>query len=188
MKDFSALFGLGKLCVRMNVYKGRYVNIPMTQDTRFYSDLTYDTATDRLKQVHVRGVTITVNQPEPQVTEFRLDLHKPTPIGTFIMAQLKGTIQPTRDNQIQVAYQTYAYSRKMLWFVPTVGISISVVLLILLPSSMSPIISAPGVASILMVLFWITMGSEVRKDDRFRLEELLERMLEKRSAMMVWQA
>ena len=160
----------------------------MTQDTHFYSNLSYDTATERLKRVNVRGVKITVKQPQPQMTLFRLDLKQSTPVGTLIAAQLKGTIQPIQGNKIRVVYQMRPFSRILLWLVPAIGISLSVLLLILLPPAMIPIISAPGVASILTVLFWSTMGSDIRRHDQHRLAELLERMLEKQTAMMVWQA
>lgn len=163
-------------------------NNPMTQDTHFYSNLAYDTATDRLQQVAVRGVTIRVQQPELNVTAFRLDLHQSTPIGTIVMAHLKGTLRSMPDDRIMVAYQTGAFSPTMRWLIPIVGISLSLLLLFILPASMSPIISAPGVIGILTVVFWSTMGSDLRREDRSRLRQLLERILEKQTTMMVWQA
>ena len=160
----------------------------MTEDTRFYSNLSYDTATHRLQHADVRGVTISVTQPTPEITQFRFDLQTQTPIGTWIMAHLKGTIQEARGNQLEVTYQTRAFSHRSLWLIVALGLSLSVILFLLLPSSMVAIISAPGIASIMLVLFWSVLGEDVRKNDQFRLQELVERMLEKHTTMMTWQA
>jgi len=160
----------------------------MTQDTRFYSNLPYETATNRLQHVNVQGVNISVKQTEPQTTEFRLDLQKQTPAGTLIMAHLKGTVQEVKGGKIQVAYQTYAFSANSLWMLIAGGMTLSFTLLLLLPTNLTPIISAPGVISIMIVLFWSILGDDIRKDDRFRLEELIERMLEKHTTMATWQA
>lgn len=160
----------------------------MTRDRQFYSSLPYDIASDRLRQINVRGVNITVDEPQPDVTQFRLDLTKKTPIGTIVSAHLVGTVRPIANNKIQIAYYTRAFSRYIRLLLPAVGLSLSLILFLILSPEMAPIISAPGAASILIVLFWSLMESDIRKNDQFRLQELIERILEKQTTMLTWQA
>lgn len=157
------------------------------ENSHFYSPLAHDIATDRLRHAAVKGVNITVTQDESNMTRFRLDLQKNTPMGNVVMAHLIGTIEPVDDTQIQITYQTHAFSNQTISLVAMVGIVISLALFFVLPTEFAPIVSAPGIAGILIVVFWSMLGTDVRQGDQFRLQELIERMLEKQTSMMTWQ-
>lgn len=161
----------------------------MTQLDRFYSTLPFDVATNRLQNVRVQGVTINVTPTDTDILEFRLDLHKKTPFGiTLVMAHLDGTIrQAQEDGKTHITYQTYPLSRNSIVLIPTIGIVTTVLSMILLPPELALIASVPGIAGALFALFWNMLNSDFRKNDQFRLQELIERMLEKHSSMATWQ-
>jgi hypothetical protein len=155
----------------------------------FYSIIPFALAIDRLQNVRVKGVSITVTPTDTDTVEFRLDLQKKTPVSmTLIMAHLDGTIRQVQDGKIHIAYQTHPLSRNSKVIIPAIGIAMSALLAISLPPEFAPIASAPGVAGALFALFWNMLSSDFRKDDQFRLEELIERILEKSSSMVIWQS
>lgn len=159
----------------------------MSHNLSFYSALPYQIATDRLKNAKVRGVHINLRETDNTSAEFVFDLLQELPVGRLTTAHLKGTLEVTQGRNIRIEYETGALSHQTVFIVPVIGITITVMLMILLPPELVPIASMPGIASILFSLFWGTFNDEVRKGDQHRLKELLERMLEKNTIMATWQ-
>jgi hypothetical protein len=160
----------------------------MTELDRFYTALPFAIATDRLKNAKVNGVNITVKPVDSHEVDFHLDLRKKTPLGiTLTMAHLDGTLQQGKDGKTQVSYQTHPLPRHSNVIIPAIGIILTVILLFTLSPELAPIASVPGIAGVLFALFWNMLNGDVLANDRFRLTELLERMLEKQSSMATWQ-
>jgi len=161
----------------------------MTQLDRFHSTLPFDTATNRLKNVRIQGVDITVKPIGDDTVEFRLDLRKRSPFGIpLTIAHLNGTLRRGKDGNTQITYQTHPLSRYSVMIITSIAIMITGLLIFILSPELAPIASVPGIAGVLFALFWNLLNSDVRAGDRFRLEELLERILEKQSSMATWEA
>ncbi len=161
----------------------------MAHTQNFYSPLPYNVATDRLKHAKVRGVHINLNEADSHSSEFILNLLQEFPIvPNLTLAHCKGKITRTQGQNLRVEYKTYGLSSKSTWLVPLIGLSITLILMGVLPANLLPIASVPGVAGLIFTVFWSTFSDEVRKGDQLRLQELLERMLEKQTSMATWQA
>lgn len=160
----------------------------MAQRQNFYSPLPYQIAKDRLENARVRGVNINLNETDQDCADFRLALLKEFPVGpSFTLAHLKGTITRTQGQNLRVDYETHGLAHNSTRTIPLIGIGLTIILMILLPPELIPIASIPGVAGLIFTIFWTTFSDEVRKGDQLRLQELLERMLEKQTAMATWQ-
>ena len=161
----------------------------MTQLEHFHTTLPFDRAVERLNNGRVQGVKITVKPVDSDMVNFRLDLRKRSPLGIMLTtAHLIGTIRQVNDGNLHVSYQTHPLSRYSVGMVLTIGIAMTVLLLNLLPLEFAPIAGMPGIAGVLFALFWNMLNSDIGKEDRFRLQELIARILEKQSSMATWQA
>ncbi len=161
----------------------------MPEFEHFHTALPYEIAIDRLKNARINGVKISVKSIADDEMAFRFDLRKRSVIGlTLTVAHLNGTIQQARNGKIQVSYRTHPLARYSIVVIPAISITITALLILVLSPELTPIASVPGIAGVLFGLFWTMLNSDFRKNDRFRLQELLERMLEKQSSMTTWQA
>jgi len=161
----------------------------MPEFEHFHTALPFEVVTDRLKNARIQGVVITVKPVHTDEIVFRLDLRKRSPIGlTLTVAHLKGRIQQAKNGKTYIRYQTHPLAHYSLIVIPTIGIVLTILLIVVLPSELAPIAGVPSVVGILFGLFWTILSSDFRKNDQFRLQELLERMLEKQSSMTTWQA
>lgn len=159
----------------------------MTQTQSFYSRLPYHIAKDRLQHAKIRGVSINLNESDPNSADFILDLLKEFPVGRVTLAHLKGTITRTQGQNLRIEYQTHGLAHNSTLIIPIIGIILTLILMIVLPPELFTIATIPGVAGLIFTVFWGTFSDEVRKGDQSRLEELLERMLEKQTNMATWQ-
>ena len=161
----------------------------MTELTRFHTSLPFDIANDRLKNARVQGVHITVKLINSDEAMFRLDLRKRTSLGiTLTVAYLEGTIQQGKDGKTHISYQSHPLSRWSVILIPLVGIMVTLLLIVLMSHELAIIAGVPGIAGVLFIIFWDTLNSDFRKNDRLRLQDLVERILEKKSSMATWEA
>lgn len=161
----------------------------MTDLAHFHTALPFEIAIDRLKNARINGVSIAVKSIDDDEMTFRFDLRKRSAIGlTLTVAHLQGTIQQTKNSNVHVRYQTHPLARHSIVLIPAIGITMTAILILVVSPELAPIASVPGIVGVLFGLFWTMLNSDFRKNDRFRLQELLERMLEKQSSMTTWQA
>jgi len=161
----------------------------MTELEHFHTALPFEIVTDRLKNARINGVVITVKSIGSDEATFRLDLRKRSAIGlTLTVAHLKGTMRQGNDSKTYITYHAHPLARHSIVMIPSVGIALTILLILVLSPELTPIASIPGIAGVLFGLFWTMLSSDFRKNDQFRLKELIERMLEKQSSMTAWQA